>query len=77
MTTTETWLPINDYPGDQRYDAIPGTPDFSYWGEVGTTEGGWTWTIVRTDDHGSTVDVDGGTVATEAEAKAKVEGWTP
>lgn len=72
------WTPINDHPGDQRYDAVPGTPSASYWGEIGP-EGheSWSWTIVGTDDSANQWEADGGVVSTESDAKAKVESWTP
>lgn len=49
-----SWIPINDFPGDQQYDSIPGTEHASYWGQIGTncrypgeSSPAWSW-----DDHG-------------------------
>lgn len=68
-----TWIPINDYPGDQQADLPHG-----FWAEIGTGDGPttWSWNIMANDNHG-TVEVDGGTVASEADAKAAVESWHP
>ncbi|MBO0676825.1 hypothetical protein JRC04_05050 [Mycolicibacterium sp. S2-37] len=72
------WVPINDYPGDQRYDDVPGTEDASYWGEIGTADAGrWSWTIIATDDQAEQWEAAGGFVDTEDEAKAAVEAWRP
>lgn len=71
-----TWIPINDYPGDQQYDSIPGTADLSFWATIGTDHPtGWTWTIQATNDAGDQWDQDGGKVDTEQAAKAAVEAW--
>ncbi|WP_100514182.1 hypothetical protein [Mycobacteroides abscessus] len=78
MASTDGWIAINDYPGDQRLDAVPGTEDVSYWGEIGNDEHGrWDWTIVATNDRGDQWEVDGGNVVTEAQAKKVVEEWSP
>lgn len=68
------WIPINDHPGDQLWDGIPGDGGRSYWGEIGP-EGArsWSWTIISTP----CVEVDGGVVATELDAKREVERWRP
>lgn len=72
------WVPINDHPGDQRYDAVPGTDDTSYWGEIGPDHPtGWTWTIIAHDNAGNQWDADGGKAGSEAEAKMRVETWQP
>lgn len=70
-----TWTPINDFPGDQQYDAITGTDKLSFWGTIGTDRSGWSWTINATNDAADQWEQDGGRVATEAEAKAAVENW--
>lgn len=79
-----SWIPINDYPGDQQYDAVPGTEHVSYWGQIGTnarypgeSNPAWSWTIMATDDDCNQWEAAGGNVATEAEAKTIVEAWTP
>ncbi|BBY54160.1 hypothetical protein H7J07_05990 [Mycobacterium koreense] len=72
------WVPINDYPGDQRFDAVPGTPEMSYWGEIGpASDGRWSWTIISTDDWANQAEVDGGVVDCEEDAKRAVEAWRP
>ena len=72
------WIPINDYPGDQQYDNVPGTALVSYWGEIGRDyPTGWSWVIMATDDHGDQWEAAVGRVDTEAEAKAAVEQWKP
>lgn len=71
------WVPINGYPGDQRYDDVPGTRTRSYWGEIGTFDDRWSWNIMFTDEDGSSGDEDGGSCATETQAKAVVETWRP
>lgn len=76
------WVPINDYPGDQRFDSLAGDESHSYYGEIGTDsrykDKGlfWSWTIIAVDDSGANEDVDSGFVASEEEAKRAVEGWT-
>ena len=71
------WVPINDYPGDQMFDNVPGTPLVSHWGEIGTdSPSGWSWVIMATDDDGQW-EAAAGHVGTEAEAKAAVEKWKP
>lgn len=77
MWTETLWEPINDHPGDQRYDHIPGSSGRSHWGEVGPEHNGrWSWTIISVDD-GANQEEFSGTVATEADAKAFVEAWRP
>lgn len=72
------WVPINDYPGDQRFDHIKGNDRASYWGEIGTTsDGGWSWTIIGTNDAADQWDEASGRASTQAEAKAVVEAWRP
>jgi hypothetical protein len=73
MFPSITWTPINDYPGDQQADL-----DGPFWAEIGTGDGPttWSWTILANDDQG-TGEVAGGTVASEAEAKAAVYEWKP
>lgn len=72
------WIPINDYPGDQRFDDVPGSPGASYWGEVGTTvDGRWSWTIIACDDSANQWDAATGVVDTEEQAKQQVEQWVP
>jgi len=76
--TSSGWVPINDYPGDQQYDYVPGTAEVSYWGEIGTSSNSrWSWTILATNDDGDYWEAAGGAVDTEAEAKAQVENWKP
>lgn len=71
------WIPINDYPGDQRYDSLPSTVDALHWGEIGSDgAGGWTWTIVASDGIDQW-EAENGKAATEAEVKAAVEAWRP
>lgn len=75
------WKPANtrwrtldpDFPGEQRLD-LPPTDGITFWGEVVPGGDGWDWTIVASDGVKSW-DEDGGTVATEVEAKAAVENW--
>lgn len=70
------WVPINDYPGDQRFDDVPGTPTTSFWGEIGLTGAGrWSWTIVATDDNANQWDTAGGVTDSEEAAKRVVEAW--
>ncbi|SEC76626.1 Uncharacterised protein (plasmid) [Tsukamurella tyrosinosolvens] len=77
----DTWIPINGYPGDQRYEGIPGTPEVSYFGEIAAAsfEGGpWGWEIFAVTDGVETLrTVTSGVAATEAAAKAAVETWRP
>lgn len=70
------WTPINDYPGDQRYDDILGTSQASYWAEIGPDGASkWSWTIIGTDDYGNQWEVAGGIVSNELAAKTAVEEW--
>lgn len=72
------WVPINDFPGDQRYDHIRGNALASFWGEIGREHPtGWSWTIIATNDAADSWEPASGRVDTEAEAKAAVEAWTP
>lgn len=71
------WVPINDYPGDQQYDHVPGTTEVTYWGEIGTSYGRWSWTILACNEEGDYWEAAGGEVDTEAEAKTQVENWKP
>lgn len=75
---TDNWIPINGYPGDQRFEDIRSPdPDVSYWGEIGTNgRAGWSWTIVAMSDTASW-DQESGAVSTEDEAKRAVEEWRP
>lgn len=75
---SDSWIPINDHPGDQRYDAIAGTEEVSYWGEIGPDRDEvWSWTIVGANDSAEQWDAAAGTAATELEAKRAVETWRP
>lgn len=72
------WVPINNFPGDQLYDDVPGTEDKSYWGTIGPEhDGRWGWSITGCDDSGDQWDEASGRVGDEATAKAMVETWTP
>lgn len=74
--TEPQWEPINDFPGDQRYDYVPGTKDVSFYGEIGTEHpSGWSWTIIATNDSADQWEPASGKVATEVEAKEAVENW--
>ncbi|KXO91036.1 Uncharacterised protein (plasmid) [Tsukamurella tyrosinosolvens] len=74
---SDTWIPINDYPGDQRYDHLPSTADALHWGEIGSDDtGAWTWTIVASDGI-EQWEAESGVTATEGAAKAAVEAWRP
>ena len=69
------WTPINDYPGDQRLDPLPGLP--GHFAEVGTTaDGQWSWTVAAITDDG-TEDLTEGYVGTEDAAKAAALAWAP
>ena len=78
--TKDKWEPINDHPGDQLYDNIPGTADTSYWGEIGEDgrphTGPWSWSIMAKNGDDQWEE-DNGYADTEAAAKAAVEGWRP
>lgn len=68
-----TWIPINNYPGDQLADLPNG-----FWAEIGQGNGPlWTWDILAADGQGCTSEVAGGVVSSEADAKAAVEAWEP
>lgn len=73
-----SWIPINDYPGDQRFDDVPGTATLSFWGEIGRTgDERWSWTIVATNDSAAQWEAAGGIADTEEDAKTAVEAWRP
>ena len=76
MAATDKWAPINDYPGDQRYDHIRGTADTSYWGQIGADgDHGWHWCIVAQNADGDTWETASGTAEDEAAAARIVEHW--
>lgn len=72
-----TWIPINDYPGDQQFDDIPPTATKSFWGQIGREGDGWSWSIMSTDDACNQRDEAYGQAPDEAAAKRAVETWRP